>query len=126
MSFDPSHVPHDRVQLLDMLYGSAQREVLGHVRFLPFILKRDIDQLLSRLDVGRFRSRVLKFDEFYLVRLQRQPTGIDEEQEAVAGDFALLHLSDAVWCFCSIENTVIVNKTAMAAIQQHASQASLI
>jgi hypothetical protein len=126
MASDPANVPRDRVHLLDMLYSSARREPLGHVRFLPFILKKDIDQFLSRLNVGRFRSNVLKSDDFYLIRLQRQPTELDEENESIAGDFALLHISDAVWCFCSIENSVVVSKTVVAAVQQHASQASLI
>jgi hypothetical protein len=126
MSSDFTNPPRDRAHLLDMLYSSAQREPLGNVRFLPFILKREIDRFLSRLDVGRFKSRVLKLDEYYLIRLQRQSTEVDDQDETVVGDFGLFQVSDAVWCFCSIENTAIVNKTALAAIQQHASQASLI
>jgi len=126
MSTDFTNPPRDRSQLMDMLYASALREPLGNVRFLPFILKREIDRFLSRLDVGRFRSQVMKLDEYYLIRLQRQASELGAQDETVAGDFALFHISDAVWCFCSIENTVTVNKTAIAAIQQYASQASLI
>jgi len=109
-----------------MLYASALREPLGNVRFLPFILKREMDHFLSGLDVGRFRSKVMTLDEYYLVRLQRQGNELDTQGETVAGDFALFQVSEAVWCFCSIESAATVNKTAMAAIQQHATQASII
>jgi hypothetical protein len=58
--------------------------------------------------------------------LQRQATELGAPDETVAGDFGLFHIADAVWCFCSIENSDTVKRTALAAIQQYASQASLI
>jgi hypothetical protein len=109
-----------------MLSASALREPLGHVRFLPFIIKNDMGQFLSRLDVGGFRSQVMKTEEYYIVRLQRQYSHLKSNNEPVSGDFALIHVSEAVWCFCSIESPDIIRDTALAAIQQHASLASII
>jgi hypothetical protein len=126
MSANFTNVPGTRLELLEMMYHSAQREPLGNVRFLPFILKEDVQKFLPRLNVGRFRSQVQIFGDFYLLRLQRIRVELDAEEEPVAGEFALFQTSGTVWCFCSIESTAVVGKTAIPAIQRHPSRASLI
>src|ERR1019366_8451813 len=125
MSANFTNVPGTRLELLEMMYHSAQREPLGNVRFLPFILKEDVQKFLPRLNVGRFRSQVQIFGDFYLLRLQRIRVELDAEEEPVAGEFALFQTSGTVWCFCSIESTAVVGKTAIPAIQRHPSRASL-
>jgi len=108
------------------MYTSAQGEMHGHVRFLPFILKEGIEKFLPRLNLLRFRSQVETFGDYYLIRLRRVQLELAGTDESVSGDYALFHLSGAVWCFCSIERSQVVGKTAIAAIQQHPARASLI
>jgi hypothetical protein len=126
MATNFTNPPTGRSDLLQMMYRLAQNEPLGHVRFLPFILREDIKRFLSRLNVGRFRSNVVVFDEYYLLRLQRIRLELDAREEAPSGDFALWQISDAVWCFCSIESPTVVINTAMLSGRQHPSRASLI
>ena len=126
MSSNFTNIPATRLELLEMMYHSAQREPLGNVRFLPFILKENIKTFLPRLNVGRFRSKVETFQDFYLLRLQRIQMELDANEEPVSGDFALFEISGVVWSFCTIETTTVVGKTVLPAIQQHPSRASLI
>jgi hypothetical protein len=126
MSSNFARIPGTRLELLEMMYHTAQREPLGNVRFLPFILKEDIKTFLPRLNVGGFRSKVETFEDFYLLRLQRIQMELDANDAPVSGDFALFETSGAVWCFCTIETTTVLGKTVIPAIQRHPSRASLI
>jgi hypothetical protein len=126
MSSGFTSVPPTWRELLPTMYRSAQGEAQGHLRFLPFILKEDIEKFLPRLNSLRFRSQIERVGDYYLVRLKRVQLDLDETDKPVSGDFALFTIAGSVWCFCSIERSAVVNKTAIAAIQQHPSRASLI
>jgi hypothetical protein len=126
MASNFTSVPRSRTELLETMYRSAQREPLGQVRFVPFILKQDIKTFLAKLDTGRFRCNVSTLDEFYLLRLSRVRLEFDDGEESISGNFALFPLSGAVWCFLSIERIPVVTNTAILAIQQNASSASLV
>src|SRR6266849_138124 len=112
MTSDPTSVPGTLEEVLRMMFRSAAQEPMGHLRFLPFILKQDIQKFLTRLNSGTFRSNTADFKEYYLVQLERVGLELDAKKEPIRGDFALFPISGAVWCFCSIENSAVVKKTA--------------
>jgi len=112
--------------MLPTMYRSAQGETQGHLRFLPFILKEDIEKFLPRLNSLRFRSQAEKLGDYYLLRLRRVQLDLEDREESVSGDFTLFSIAGTVWCFCSIERSAVVGMTAIAAIQQHPARASLI
>jgi len=126
MSASFTNVPQTWRELLPTMYRSAQAEIHGHLRFLPFILKEPIEKFLPRLNSLRFRSQIETPGDYHLVRLRRVQLELDEVDKPVSGDFVLFSISGSVWCFCSIERSAIVGRTAIAAIQQHPSRASLI
>jgi hypothetical protein len=126
MSTDFNDIPRGRRDLLETMHRSAQKETQGHVRFLPFILREEIKNFLPRLNLLRFRSQVESFADYYLLRLRRVQLELEGKDESISGDYALFQISGVVWCFCSIERSEVVGKTAIAAIQQHPARASLI
>ena len=126
MSSSFTSVPDTRRELLPRMYQSAQAETHGHLRFLPFILKEEIEKFIPRLNLLRFRSQVEKLGDYHLIRLRRVQLELEETEKPVSGDFALFRISGPVWCFCSIERSAVVGRTAITAIQQHPSRASLI
>ena len=126
MSATFANLPGTWRELLATMYRSAQGEPHGHLRFLPFILKEEIEKFIVRLNTLRYRSQVERLGDYYLIRLRRVQLELEETEKPVSGDFVLFSISGSVWCFSSIERSAVVSRTAISVISQHPSRASLI
>ena len=122
-----SELPNSLDNVLADMLRHAHLEPGGCVRFLPFILKTDVESLFERLNRGRFKAEHAAIDNFHLLRISKYPRiGEADEGGAVSGDFVLFRVTERIWCLASPEQAKIFYGCALGAIQNNSRIASQI